>query len=727
MAEVYRAQQETNGTPVALKLLDSSLLHDERFRQRFARESELASTLDHPNIVTTLGSGEDGGRLYLALELIEGPDLRDVLRRLGRLEPERAVGILEQVAAGLDAAHAAGLVHRDVKTGNILLAGEDDEERAYVCDFGLARHVSSASSLTGERGFVGTIDYVPPEQIENGVVDERADVYSLGCVLHECLTGVRPFERDSELAVIFAHLNEPPPRPTDLDSELPGAFDQVIATALAKNPGERYSSCGELAAAARAALHGEVLARRRPRRRRLLLAGVAAAVAAAVAVPLAILVPSHATKAAPVTITPTSMRGAKLGNPSALLEKMWGNGYQLLQMQFPPTYNLLTVRSRNLSAFFVGTNDKAVEIVTANRADRDANGIGPCATLTDLRRVYGKRLKASPNATSPDGKFIYGWTVGKHIYFSMGPTPGVGAPAQQPTRIETIALYSDKLPSIGYDASNAGPCTDAADSTPVIQQASVPAPKKPSLPATLVARNFVPKLSVHAHAGWRVRTDSTSDYAIASPAGSTVDFRLDPAALGRDGRLLPNVSRSANGLATWLKSNGSLAVAGPETSLLGHPALTVFRLDLKPAASAGGGAYLAFAGGNAALQVVPRKPVRVYLTPIRIDALVHTLAVTVEAPSGAALRSFLPVAQSMLASLRVKAAAVQPVLPLSPLCTPVFYGTCLGELTAGTHSTSTLRPKLSYTVPVGWTNSGDKPGYMGLIPPAATAEPSTSA
>lgn len=716
MAEVYRAREIGGEQSVALKLLDPTLASDERFRQRFMRESELAAALDHPNIVATLASGEDAGRLYLALDLIDGSDLRDILRHEGRIEPERAVALIEQVAEALDAAHDAGLIHRDVKTGNILVRADDDRDHAYICDFGLARHVSSVGSLTGERGFVGTIDYVPPEQIENGKVDARADVYSLGCVLYECLTGVRPFERDSELAVIFAHLNEPPPKATDLRPELPAAFDEVAATALAKNPDDRYSTCGELAAAGRAALHGRVLARRKPRRR-LLIAGVAAAVAAAVAVPLAILLPSHSAKAAPVTITPTSIRGAKLGDPSALLERMWGNGYQLLQMQFPPTYSLLTVRSRNLSAFFVGTNDRAVEIVTANGADRSARGIGPCSTLADLRRVYGKRLKASPNSTSPDGKWVFGWTVGKHLFFSMGPNADQLAPNDQPTRVETVALYSDGLPNVGYDASNAGPCTAAADSTPVFRPASLPAAKKPPLPATLLARTFVPHFSVRAPAGWSVRSDAASGYAIASPAGAALEFRLDPAALGKDGRPLSDVSRTANGLATWLKSNKSLAVTGPEMSLLGHPALTVFRLDLKAATSSGGGAYLGFAGGSAALQVDPRQPVRVYLTPIRIDALVHTLAVTADAPSASALQSLLPIAQSILASLRVKAAAVQPVLPLSPLCTKLFYGTCLGELAAGTHSTSTLQPGLAYTVPVGWTNSGDKPGYMGLIPP----------
>ena len=212
----YRAHELEGGRPVALKLLERSSDGDERFRARFLRESHLAASLDHPNVVRTVDSGEDGGRLYLAMELVEGTDLRRLLREHGKLAPERAVGIVGDVASGLDAAHASGLVHRDVKPGNILL---DEDGHAYVCDFGLARHVAGVSSLTGDRGFVGTIDYVPPEQIEGSTVDERADVYSLGCVLYECLTGSRPFDRDSELSVVFAHLNEPPPRVTDASPE----------------------------------------------------------------------------------------------------------------------------------------------------------------------------------------------------------------------------------------------------------------------------------------------------------------------------------------------------------------------------------------------------------------------------------------------------------------------------------------------------------------------------
>ena len=301
MGAVYLAEDLSRTQRVALKVLDPELAHDERFRQRFLRESQVASSLNHPNIVPSLASGDEGGVLYLAMEYVDGVDLRELLRRNGVLDLERTLALLAQVAAALDAAHAEGLVHRDVKPGNILVATRADGERAYVCDFGLARHVSSVSSLTGERGFVGTIDYVPPEQIQGGTIDARADVYSLGCVLFQCLAGERPFDRESELSVVFAHLNEPPPRLTDLRPELPDAFDNVFATALAKNPDERYSTCGELMAAATAASRGKSFIRRKLRRRRLLLAALAVLAAGTIAgVAVLFSRASHANNHAPL-------------------------------------------------------------------------------------------------------------------------------------------------------------------------------------------------------------------------------------------------------------------------------------------------------------------------------------------------------------------------------------------------------------------------------------------
>jgi ABC-type transport system substrate-binding protein/tRNA A-37 threonylcarbamoyl transferase component Bud32 len=283
MGAVYLAEDESTRRRVALKFLAPEFAHDERFRRRFLRETELAARLQHPNVVPIVGSGEDEGRLYYAMAYVEGRDLRRLLRDEGRLEPERALRLLEQVADALDAAHAAGLVHRDVKPGNILVTPTERGEHVSVCDFGLARHVSSVSSLTSDRGFVGTIDYVPPEQIEGGKIDGRADVYSLGCVLYECLSGAAPFERESELSVLFAHLNDPAPRITELRPELPAEFDAVFERALAKSPEWRYGTCGDLLRSARAALAGKTIAPHRLRRRRAQATAVAL-VAAAVAV-----------------------------------------------------------------------------------------------------------------------------------------------------------------------------------------------------------------------------------------------------------------------------------------------------------------------------------------------------------------------------------------------------------------------------------------------------------
>ena len=282
MGRVYLADDLQRRRRVALKLLLPELARDERFRQRFLRESRLAGQLDHPHVVPTVAFGEEEGVLYLAMDYVEGSDLRDLVSSEGKLEPERALALLGQVADGLDAAHGLGLVHRDVKPANILVASSEAGERAYVCDFGLARHVSSVRSLTGERALVGTIDYVPPEQIEGGAIDGRADVYSLACVLFECLAGTRPFDRESELSVVFAHLNAPPPRLTDLRPDLPASLDSVFATGLAKSPEDRYGTCRELVEAGRAALLGRAIEPRRRRRQRFLVVlAILAAVAAA--------------------------------------------------------------------------------------------------------------------------------------------------------------------------------------------------------------------------------------------------------------------------------------------------------------------------------------------------------------------------------------------------------------------------------------------------------------
>lgn len=299
MGAVYRAEDLRLGRKVALKLLAPELAENERFRERFLRESQLAASLDHPHIVPIYAAGEADGQLYLAMRYVEGYDLRQLLAREGPLPPERALRIVEQVGDALDAAHERGLIHRDVKPGNVLIAERAGREHCYLADFGLTKQTTSISGLTGTGELVGTVAYVSPEQIRGETVDSRADVYALACVLHECLAGEAPFARESEVATLWAHVNESPPSASITRPELGREVDGVLARALAKAPEDRPGTCGELVAAAGAALglHDGVppAAKRGLRARRLTLprgrlrvlavalaAGLAAAVVAAV-------------------------------------------------------------------------------------------------------------------------------------------------------------------------------------------------------------------------------------------------------------------------------------------------------------------------------------------------------------------------------------------------------------------------------------------------------------
>jgi WD40 repeat protein len=250
MSVVYLAEDLRLKRKVALKLLAATLAEDEAFRDRFLRESELAASIDHPNIVPIYEAGRtDEGVLFISMRYVEGRDLKERLRH-GRLHPGDAIGILAQVASALDAAHARGLVHRDVKPSNVLLdlgARPDGSDHVYLADFGITKRVSDE----GDDGhLLGTIDYVAPEQIAGEAIDGRADIYSLGCVLYECLVGQPPFRRDSELALVFAHLEEEPPAPSAARPELTPALDAVIGRALAKEPEERYANGREFAGAA---------------------------------------------------------------------------------------------------------------------------------------------------------------------------------------------------------------------------------------------------------------------------------------------------------------------------------------------------------------------------------------------------------------------------------------------------------------------------------------------
>jgi WD40 repeat protein/tRNA A-37 threonylcarbamoyl transferase component Bud32 len=252
MGVVYLAEDLRLKRRVALKLLAAGLAEDESFRDRFLRESELAASIDHPSIVPIYEAGTTEDILFIAMRYVEGRDLKERVQR-GRLDPADAIGILAQVASALDAAHARGLVHRDVKPSNVLLdtgARPDGSDHVYLADFGLTKRVSEESGSADDGQLMGTIDYVAPEQIAGDEIDGRADVYSLGCVLYECLVGQPPFRGDSDLAVVFAHLEAEAPAPSTRRPELPAALDAVIARALAKDPKQRYSSCREFAQAA---------------------------------------------------------------------------------------------------------------------------------------------------------------------------------------------------------------------------------------------------------------------------------------------------------------------------------------------------------------------------------------------------------------------------------------------------------------------------------------------
>ena len=244
MGVVYRAIDLSLERPVALKLIAPELAESEHFRSRFLREPRLAASLDHPNVIPIYEAGEHDGQLYLAMRYVEGTDLRSVLQSQGKLAPERTIAILAQVAGALDAAHSRALVHRDVKPANVLL---DGSEHVYLTDFGITKQLGGQSTDTGR--VVGTLDYLAPEQIRGEDVDGRTDIYALGCVLYECLTGTSPFRRETEAETMWAHMQEEP-------GPVPGhkALDPVVRKALSKDREERYRSCTEMVEEAAKAL-----------------------------------------------------------------------------------------------------------------------------------------------------------------------------------------------------------------------------------------------------------------------------------------------------------------------------------------------------------------------------------------------------------------------------------------------------------------------------------------
>ena len=257
MAFVFRARDVQLGRNVALKLLSPTLGSDEAFRQRFIRESRAAAAVDHPNIIPIFAAGQSDGVLYIAMRYVQGGDVRQLVDRLGQVPTDRVATIVTQVASALDAAHLHGLVHRDIKPANMLLdsaAGSDEQDHVYLADFGLSKRSLSVTGLTSIGQFLGTPAYVAPEQVEGRAVDGRADLYALACTAFEMLTGSPPFERDDDLAIMWAQVSAPPPALSGLRPDLPAAVGDVFQRALAKAPEDRYPNCLGFAAAFREAL-----------------------------------------------------------------------------------------------------------------------------------------------------------------------------------------------------------------------------------------------------------------------------------------------------------------------------------------------------------------------------------------------------------------------------------------------------------------------------------------
>ncbi len=256
MGVIYRATQLALDRPVALKVVAPELANEPGFRERFQRESKLAASLDHPHVLPVHEAGEADGRLFIVMRYVEGTDLRRLIDAQGPVAPARAAALVSQIAGALDAAHERGLVHRDVKPANILVAREGGQEHAYLTDFGLTKNAASGAGLTQTGQWVGTLDYVAPEQVRGGSVDGRADVYALACVLYELLTGAVPYDREGDAAKLWAHMNDPPPVPSAKVGGLPPDLDVVVAKGMAKSPDDRYPSAGDLGRAATAAASG---------------------------------------------------------------------------------------------------------------------------------------------------------------------------------------------------------------------------------------------------------------------------------------------------------------------------------------------------------------------------------------------------------------------------------------------------------------------------------------
>ena len=411
---------------MALKLLTSELADNPGFRERFLRESQLAASLDHPNVVPIYDAGEAEGLLYIAMRYVEGTDLRQLLQREGALPPDRAVRLAAQVASALDAAHERGLVHRDVKPSNVLLTGGGGKEHCYLADFGLSTSASDRTALADPRRILGTIDYVAPEQIRGDEVGSRADVYSLACLLYECLTGRVPFRRASDVAVVYAHLEEPPPR-AGLTAEL----DAAVQRGMAKDPAQRWETAGALVAAASAALGKAPAAAGRSSRakRRLLPIGAVAAAVVAAAVTAAVFFggggPAIARADSLVRIDPEADHAAGAvalgGRPTAVTVcagNIWvtSSGGEVAQIE-PKSFSVNRIRVRGTPSDVADVGNLAAVVS------------GPPGMVTMIDAQFGRasgsvplpNAGASKGAAVAFGRDIWVANPGAHALDRLGP------------------------------------------------------------------------------------------------------------------------------------------------------------------------------------------------------------------------------------------------------------------------------------------------------------------
>jgi streptogramin lyase len=424
MSVVYLAHHEGLERKAALKLLAPELAENEAFRQRFIRESRMAAGLDHPNVIPVYDAGEADGLLYIAMRYVRGSDLKTLLAEHGPLGLPDVVRVMDQLGAALDAAHAEGLVHRDVKPANVLLSPATPPAvigHLYLADFGLTKKSLSGSGITKSGQFVGTIDYVAPEQIRSDPVDGRTDVYSAGCVLYECLSGEPPYVRDSEVAVMFAHLNDPPPKPSAVRPELPRGIDAVVAKAMAKAPDRRYRTAGDLAGASgealRPALGGDRTASvTRPapslvRRRRLAIFGGAGVALVAIIAVIVALVAGGGTHGPGNGATGT---GPASGSPSATAPLV-PSGFQGIVQLDPETGAVVTRSSQRLHGFQApgGTQIPLRTVVAGEGAIWIDGGLPPSVVKIDPASGRAEaRVVLTPFAGFAG--------LGAHLIFAVG-------------------------------------------------------------------------------------------------------------------------------------------------------------------------------------------------------------------------------------------------------------------------------------------------------------------